>query len=72
MLKVCWSKGEIEPGTPAWNARVLTTTAIETLFQDDVDQNKVSYEIKAHISPILHSPRTGISPCMDFFYMVQI
>ena len=37
MLKVCWSKGEIEPGSPAWNARVMTTTPIETLFQDEAD-----------------------------------
>ena len=26
ILKICWSMQRIEPGSPGWNARVLTAT----------------------------------------------
>jgi hypothetical protein len=49
--EICWSMPGIEPGSPGWNARVLT------LLSKGVDFNKVYYMIKAPISPILHYPR---------------
>ena len=56
-LKICWFVWGIEPRTPAWNARVLTTTPSRDCYvMKYVDYNKLSYEIKAPISPTLHKP----------------